>query len=48
MVARENAKDGTADLLREWVENKDGDFREKEGNGGMSFGDEFGYAASIS
>jgi len=31
MLARENDKDSTADVLKEWLENKDKDLRKPEG-----------------
>jgi hypothetical protein len=34
MLARENGKEGTAEVLKEWLANKDQDLREREGDGG--------------
>jgi ankyrin repeat protein len=33
MLARENGKEGTAEVLKEWLANKDQDLREREGDG---------------
>ena len=33
VVARDNRRDETAEVLREWVENKDRDLRERVGGG---------------
>jgi hypothetical protein len=42
MVARENGREGMAEVLREWVENKVRDLREK----GVR-GDEFGSSVRV-
>jgi hypothetical protein len=31
MLTRESGKEGTADMLKEWLANKDRDLREREG-----------------
>ena len=31
MLARENGKEGTAEMLKEWLANNDRDLREREG-----------------
>jgi len=47
MLTRENRRDGPSDLLREWVENHDGDLREREREEVWECEYEFWYAASI-
>jgi len=40
MLARENGKEGTAEVLKEWLANEDQDLREREGDGGSGSGTE--------
>jgi hypothetical protein len=40
MLARENGKEGTAEVLKEWLANKDQDLREREGDGENGSGTE--------
>ena len=40
MVAQENGKEGTAEMLKEWLGNKNRDLREREGDMGSAGGTE--------